>query len=176
MLCSHLQSVCRESSVRKTGRRRGQQGDLCVRGSDLADGAVMLPTPTGQVPGELPSFPPPLKLLLHLKHTTTLPCWVHASQGSRCIWRFRFYLSIHEAVENSDHKSLGDARPEGLHIEIMGFNSTVKNILAPIRFVLFVLNAMGINYSGPVWKVMPNSWQQHLVLLFKIILLTSCWQ
>lgn len=76
----HLQSVCREFSCRKTDWRRGQQGDLCVRWSDLADGAMMLTTATGQVLSELPSFPSPLKLLL--------------------------YLSVYEAVEDSNHKTL----------------------------------------------------------------------
>lgn len=46
----------------------------------MADGAMLLPPPAGEVSGQPPPPPPPLELMLH--------------------------LSVHEAVEHGDHETL----------------------------------------------------------------------
>lgn len=63
---SHRHSIHRESACCRIAWGAGQQGDLCVGRPAVADGAVMLPTPTGQVLSQPPPPPPPLKLMLHL--------------------------------------------------------------------------------------------------------------
>lgn len=63
---SHLQGIHRESAGRRASWSAGQQGDLCVGRAAVADGAVMLPAPAGEVPSQPPPTPPPLKLVLHL--------------------------------------------------------------------------------------------------------------
>lgn len=72
-LQSHLHSIHRESTGCRAAWRAGQQGDLCVRRPAVADGAVVLPGPTGEVLSQPPPLPPPLKLVLHLE--TDGPTW-----------------------------------------------------------------------------------------------------
>lgn len=64
---SHLHCIHWESIGCRAAWSARQQGHLCVRASAVADGAVVLPGPSGEVPSQPPSPPPPLKLLLYLE-------------------------------------------------------------------------------------------------------------
>lgn len=75
----------------------------------MADGAVVLPAPTGEVLSQPPSPPPPLKLVLHLEKTYTpqilkLLRTCKNQKGSNR--PSGSYLCVHEAVEHSNDKPL----------------------------------------------------------------------
>lgn len=109
---NRIHGVYGESGGCQAAWGAGQQGHLCVRRPAVADGAVMLPGPSGQVPSELPPPPSPPNLMLHLlmytdQHMKSSSTFLMHAFDARLCWS---YLSVQEAVENSHHETLGDGK------------------------------------------------------------------